>query len=171
MNCASCGTQHELLDPTFRRPDAVAVIPPEKRRGNVMETDDQCAIRARNATQQDRYFVRCTLAVALVDHGDDVLMWGIWAEVSEADAQVINARWDDPDQAAQPPFAARLANDVPGYPATVGLPVRLVLTGPTTRPALSFDGEHAHSFAVECGAGVTVQRAQEWLSRMGRRRA
>jgi len=167
MKCSSCGQEHDVLDPTFRRPDAVHQFPAAQRPGNVMEGDDLCAIRAQDASQVDRYFVRCTLAVPLLDHGDQTVHWGLWAEVDGLDSKRIYDLWDDPDQAAQPAIDARLANNIPGYPATIGLPLRLKMTGPRTRPALVFRAQALHPFAAECRAGVAIDRVFEWLARMG----
>lgn len=91
--------------------------------------------------------------------------WGLWAEISAADARVTLDRWSDPDQAAQPPFSGALANSVSVFPETIGLPLIVQLTGPTTRPALAFPASCDHPFAVECRRGVTVHRVHEWLSR------
>lgn len=167
MKCPKCGEQHDLLDPVFNRPDAIAVIPPKLRPGNVMESDDLCALRAQDATQDDRYFVRCTLAVPLVDHDGDVTHWGVWAEVNGPDSKLIYDLWDDPAQTEQPAMDAVLANNIPGYPPTIGLPLKLRMTGPKTRPSLVFAPDQSHPFALECRAGVTVHRVREWLARMG----
>jgi hypothetical protein len=151
----------------FKRPDAIAVIPAKRRAGNVIESDDLCALRAKKATQTDRYFVRCTLAVPLVDHDGAVTHWGVWAEVSGPDSNVIYDRWDDLAQAEQPAMDAVLANNIPGYPATIGLPLRLRMVSPTTRPSVALAPDQSHPFARECNAGVTIGRVKEWLGRMG----
>jgi hypothetical protein len=79
----------------------------------------------------------------------------------------VLALWDSPTQADEPPFPAILANHVPDYPETIGLSVYVKLTGPTTRPALAFDGASEHAFAVECRSGVSVHRVMAWLRAMG----
>jgi len=165
VKCPTCGEDHGLLEPTFRRPDAIAAVPSSLRATHVFESDDLCALRARDATQQDRYFVRCLLPVPVRDHEDT--RWGVWAEVSGPDSKTIYDAWDDPRQAERPAMDAQLANDIPGYPPTVGLPMRLRMSGPTTRPQLTFAADQSHPFALECRAGVTVHRVKEWLARMG----
>ena len=89
--------------------------------------------------------------------------WGIWAEVAESDFHQIVEKWSDPQQGELPPMEARLANGIPRYPETVGLPAMLQLTGPTTRPELTFDGSSIHPFVVECRHGVCTHRVMEWL--------
>ena len=74
-------------------------------------------------------------------------------------------RWDDPDQARQPPFAGVLANSVGDYPETVGLRGRVQLTGPSTPPDFTFDDDVDHAFAQEQRDGVFPERRLEWLMR------
>jgi hypothetical protein len=135
----------------------------------VFESDDLCALRAQDAAQQDRFFVRCTLPVSLLDHAGEITRWGVWAEVSGPDSKIIYDYWDDPAQPEQPAMEAQLANDIPGYPPTVGLRMRLRMRGTTTRPELVFAPDQSHPFALECRMGVTVQRVKEWLARIGAR--
>jgi len=164
MKCATCGEEHDLLEPTFRRPDAVVSLPAGERAARVKEGDDLCAIWAKADGEAHRYFVRCRLPVGLLD-ADGETAWGIWAEVGEADFRRIVDMWSDPNQASQPPMEAVLANRVVGYPETVGLPAKLRLTGPTTRPQLTFDRSSVHPFATECEHGVSSHRVMEWLQR------
>jgi hypothetical protein len=151
-----------LLEPVFRRPQAVVDHSPEFRARHVRENDDLCEIRARTPAERHRCFVRCTLEVPLLD-GDGPTHWGLWAEISQTDFQRIWDLWSDPKQSDEPPMKATIANRIPGYPETVGLPVSLRLTGPTTRPALSFESDSSHPFAVECLGGVCTHRVIEWL--------
>ena len=84
-------------------------------------------------------------------------------EVSAADFQTAWERWDDADQASQPPFPGVLANSVAGYPETVGLRGRVQLTGPSTPPDFTFDESVEHPFAQEQRDGVFPERRLEWL--------
>jgi hypothetical protein len=161
MRCATCGEDHDVLEPTFRRPDVIFAMTADEKQGRVFETDDVCALRGRDTP--DRFFVRGVLPVRLLD-GPGTTGWGIWAEVGEEEAATIYRHWSDPDQAALAPMAARLANRVPGYVDTRGLPLSLQLTGPTSRPSLSFTGDSIHPFVSECRAGVCVHRVMEWLT-------
>jgi hypothetical protein len=150
-----------MPDPVFRRPDAISALTSDEKRGRVLESNDRCALRGEGGAH--RYFVRGVLPVRLLD-GSGTAAWGLWAEVSETDATVIHDQWDAPDQSATPLMTARLANRVPGYPDTVGLPVSLQLTGPKSRPTLSFSRDSIHPFARECMAGVSARRVLAWLA-------
>jgi hypothetical protein len=150
-----------MPDPVFRRPDVISALTSDEKRGRVLESNDLCTLRGEAGP--DRYFVRAVLPVRLVD-GSGTAAWGLWAEVSETDLTVICDQWDAPDQSATPLMIATLANRVPGYPDTVGLPVSLQLTGPTSRPTLSFSRDSIHPFALECMAGVSAHRVLAWLA-------
>jgi hypothetical protein len=164
MKCAICEQEHELLEPFFSRPDVIFAMSAEEKNDRVMENDDICALHGEDGGA-DRYFIRCTLPVQLLD-APETSAWGLWAEVSEEDSVTIWNAWDDPEQNRIPPMRARVANRIPGYPDTIDLPVVLKLTGPTTRPQLSFTPDARHPFAAECVAGVCAHRVTEWLEAM-----
>jgi hypothetical protein len=161
MKCPTCGEEHELLEPSFSRPDVIAAISAEEKTDRVMENNDICALRGEGGGA-DRYLVRGRLSIQLLD-APGTSGWGLWAEVSEEDSVVIWNAWDDPEQNRIPPIEARLANRIPGYPDTIELPVLLRLAGPTSRPALSVTPDSLHLFARECLAGVCVHRVKDWL--------
>ncbi len=167
MKCSICGVEHDLLElePSFGRPDEVVSLPKEVREKRVKESDDLCAIWADVGSSDHRYFVRCVLKVDVHDLRRPIA-WGLWAEVAEQEFQKIVRRWSDPDQANEPAMEARIANHVPGYPETRGLPVSLRLTGSKTRPALSVEPYSVHPFVVECRDGVCSHRVVEWLESM-----
>jgi hypothetical protein len=141
----------------------VVSLSPEERASRVKEGDDLCVLRAVSPAQEQRCFVRCVLPVSLLD-ATDTTHWGLWAEVAATDYRQIVERWSDPRQSDLPAMQATIANRVPGYPETLGLPVTLRLTGPTTRPSLAFGADSIHPFALECNGGVCVHRVMEWLA-------
>jgi hypothetical protein len=166
VKCSQCGKEHELLEPSFRRPDAIVGMSPAQRQGRVEEGNDLCIIRGGNGNEVTRCFLRTVLRVEITD-GDDYTHWGLWVEVPEAQARRAWELWESPQQAEEPPFAGCVANHVQGYPETIGLPVQVQLTGPTTRPRASFDASVEHPFVVECRQGVTTHKVLEWLAGQG----
>jgi len=89
-------------------------------------------------------------------------MWGLWAEVSaDAFARIVEL-WSDPNQSDEPPLPGELANVIPSYRETLGLPLSVHLTGPTSRPRLRFTNGVSHAFVQECENGVDAHRAAEW---------
>lgn len=163
MKCATCGEEHDLLEPTFRRPDVVVALPDSERAARVKESDDLCIVKPADDGGGYRFFVRGVLKVPLLD-AEGESAWGLWAELSSDDCRTVYDKWTDPDQTQVPPMPALIANRVPGYPDTVGLPALLRLTGPTTRPELTLDAASVHPFALECRQGVCVHRVMEWLA-------
>ena len=157
--CSKCGVERELLDPAFRRPDAFVELDPRQKAEYAKADDDLCRITLPNT--EPRYFVRGTLPVEVAGH-PDVVWWGLWAEVFESALSRILELWSEAEQASEPPFLGTLANLVPSYPTTLGMPVSVHLTGPTSRPELRFGTETDHPFVRECQAGVERHRASEW---------
>ena len=90
--------------------------------------------------------------------------WGFWVQIDDRAYWRIVTLWDDPGQAAEPPFPCTIANDVPNYPGTRGLPGVIRLTGPDTRPSLTLAADCEHAFAVEARTGVAAERALVWRS-------
>jgi hypothetical protein len=165
VKCSVCAEEHDLdhLEPSFARPDDFVALDAEARQGRAQASNDLCRI-ADEEPPGVRCFVRAVLDVQVLDQGR-VMGWGLWAEVAEADFDEIVALWRDPDQDRHPPIRARVANRVPGYPTTIGMPVELRLTGPKTRPKLSVPPDVTHVFGVECRTGVTSHQVYEWLGR------
>jgi hypothetical protein len=163
MKCSTCDEDHEVLEPSFRRPDPVVGMPEGERGSRVKESDDLCAIWARAEGDHHRYFVRGILPIRLLDSPEGSA-WGLWVEVAEPDFHVVVEKWSDPQQADLPAMQASLANTVPGYPDMIGLPANVRLTGPNTRPEIAFDALSIHPFVVECRNGVCVHRVAEWLA-------
>jgi len=157
--CAKCGTEHELLDPTFRRPEAYVRLSAESRERHAKADDDVCRIALPAGPA--RYFVRGVLPVSVRDRPDGI-WWGLWAEIPEPAFRRILEIWSAPDQASEPPMQAALANVIPSYASTLGLPLSVRLTGPTSRPEFEFAPDAEHPFARECIAGVDAHRASEW---------
>jgi len=156
--CSQCGVAHAVLDPAFRRPEAYVQL--ERRaQQHAKANDDLCSIALPGTPP--RFFVRGTLAVRVANWPDGV-HWGLWAEISEPAFQHVLDTWSDPSASDEPPFVGTLANMIPSYPDTLGLPLVVRLTGPTTRPAFVFGEAAQHAFVDECRGGVTLHRVHEW---------
>lgn len=163
MRCKTCGEEHEwgTMEPSFERPDAYWAVPEAERPHRTLAGKSDCRIRDI-ADNERRYFLRVMLGIPIRGEGR-TCNWGIWAEVSASDFKTAWNRWDDADQAKEPPFPGVLANSVRGYPETLGLPGLLQLTGPTTPPGFKFADGIDHPFAREQLEGVFPERRLEWL--------
>jgi hypothetical protein len=162
--CSQCGVEHDIMDPTFARPEAYVRLGARNKAAHAQADDDLCAILVPDTAS--RFFVRGILAVH-VDGFPQGVRWGLWAEISQSALARVVERWDDPQQADEPPFSGLLANVVPTYPDTLGIPLVVRLTGPTTRPSFQFAPGVVHPFAEECLAGVSLHRVREWNSIFG----
>jgi hypothetical protein len=157
--CGICGKEHATVDPTFRRPEAFLRLDPAVREAHAKADDDLCSIQLPDSPS--RWFVRGVLPVAVVDRAED-LWWGLWAEISEEAFHRIIELWSDPEQAREAPFRGQLANLIPSYSDTLGLPLSVQLTGAKSRPRLRFESARNHPFVQECEAGVYAHQASEW---------
>jgi hypothetical protein len=165
VRCSTCGDEHDLdqIEPSFRRPDAYFAVPPEERQRRVNDSDEACLIASADG-QHLACFIRAILKVPITDERK-AIGWGLWVEVDDQAYWRVASVWDDPNQSAEPPFACTVANDIPGYPSTRGLPGVIQLTSPRLRPSLTPTPDSAHPFAVETRTGVRFERALEWRSR------
>ena len=167
LRCGCCNKLVKLGDgePFSRLPDAVFAVPKSERFQRVRDSADYCRIAKEDAWglgDNDRFFVRAVVPFEV--HGVETpFRWGVWVELSVQDFRRVSDLHDDPDQASTPAFAAKLANDLVGYDDTLDLPCSLQLTGLRTRPAVVFDEDVQHPFAVEQRAGVSPHRIGEWM--------
>jgi hypothetical protein len=162
MICQQCGQDHPIddLELAFRRPDVIAAMDPEEREQTVKEDNDLCAIK------WSKYFVRALLPLR-VSGRDEPYCIGIWVEVEQPTFSRVLELWSEPGQAGEEPFDARIANSIPILPHTLGLPVKLHLTGPTTRPR-AYLGAQEHPLALEQSQGITAHRAHEYSALFSR---
>jgi hypothetical protein len=154
--CSVCGTSHPLeeLELSFKLPDPVAALDDADRTQRCRGTEDVYVLDHR------RYFVRGLLSLPV--RGREMpYRLGMWAEVPQHSFERIWTLWDDPDQAEEPPLPGQLANSVPGLADSVGLSVRVWLSGPTTRPEFEVLPS-AHQLYSEQNEGICEHRAFEY---------
>jgi hypothetical protein len=164
VRCSKCGKEHDLehIEPSFRRPDVYLAVPTAERERRITESDDACMITSQGGKHL-ACFIRAVLYVPILGEGTTI-GWGLWVEVNHETYWRIGSLWDDPNQNAEPPFLCTLANDIPNYPRTVGLPGLIQLSGLRLRPVLTLAVDSDHPFAVEARKGVHFERALEWRS-------
>ncbi len=112
--CSVCGEYHDelMLDIRLGLPDDVFALSEDERERATEHGEDWCILR----TGAPRYFVRALLEIP-VPELETYFGYGLWAELDEAGFERIRALWDDPSGADEPPFAARLANELAPYRA------------------------------------------------------
>ena len=154
--CSSCGQTHrtDVLALSFRLPDPVLQVWPCRRRFRM--TSETIIL------DQTRYFIRGLLPLP-VRPGDRTYFIGAWAELSAEVFQRIMELWDNEAQSSAPVMPGELANALPFHQNTLGLRLRLQLTGPNTRPDFTL-APVEHTLFAEQALGIDEHRAHEYSS-------
>lgn len=156
MICSKCSEEHSLdeMELTFRRPDEVVKLSVDERARLVKENNDLCVIDGK------RFFIRALLpiSVRLREHPYCI---GLWVEISQTAFARIYDLWDSEAQIDEPPFAAKIANEIPILDGSFGLDAELRLTGPATRPDV-FLQVSSHQLYIEQAGGIDAHRAFEY---------
>jgi hypothetical protein len=165
IRCSQCGEEHDIftIEPRYARPDAFVRIPPEERDSRTHAGDDWCRLRDASS-QNQQWFLRVTLPFEVRGEGR-LLNWGVWVEVSETVYARVMQLWEDENQVSEPPLPAAMANELPGYPSTLGLQGTMRLQGRNTAPRFFLQPGLQHPLAAEQRSGVYPERALEWVSR------
>ncbi len=115
--CSFCSEEHDVshMEPSFALPDVVAAMGAvERDRLAVVTSKNVCSI----GTAQ-RGFFRVLLPIPV--EGEGPCNWGVWVEVyTYAQFLIVVGKWDD-EALLQEIFPAKLANDLPSYPDSLGL--------------------------------------------------
>lgn len=161
FRCARCGDEHDLsdLEPSYARPDALDRIPAEQRERLAFVRKDFCVIHGGD--DAPKHFVRVVLPISVTGRREPC-SWGLWAKVTAATYNEVRELWEDATQLARGPWPAALANDIDGYPSTIGLPGTLRFVDPTQIPHFAFEADVVHPLATEWREGVTEDRLLEW---------
>jgi hypothetical protein len=157
IRCSTCHEMHDLSDMQvgYERPDAWYAVRPDQREERWEMNRDLAAL------DDERFFIRGLVWIPV--HGEEPYAWGVWAAVDEEHFRGYEALFDRPHGEHQPPFPGRIANQLPGYPQTLGLAVTIRPASGTQRPAFVVD-DAAHPLAAEQRDGVHVERVLEFLS-------
>lgn len=175
VKCAQCGELHDLSDiePSLKRPDPLLDIPDDLRPSAAYESKDNCILfneESRSGIARllrrfrrggHRYFLRVLVPFS-VDGRQIHISWGMWIEVPYENYRRVRELWSDPDQHREPPFHAQLANNIWGYPPTLGLDGYVYLQSPHSIPKFLFSDSN-HPFVAEQRTGVTEARVLDWL--------
>lgn len=158
MICHQCGKEHSIdeMELSFRRPDDVVNLTTEERERMLKENNDLCNIAGK------RFFIRALLPL-MVEARDRAYNVGLWVEVEQSAYERVNELWVNPEQNMEPPFDALIGNSIPTLPETLGMSVKLQLTGSTSRPEV-FISPCTHPLYIEQSEGITEHRAHEYSS-------
>ena len=157
--CSTCSETHEGLptDHGWKLPDDVWVIPDGERSNKAKFNSDLCQLG-------NRFFIRCLLKLPFNEQ-PDYYGWGVWVEVAEPDFNRYVEIYEK-DGSADPPVPGTIANAMPGYPPTLGLPAVVQFQSSSSRPTVAVSASD-HPIAAEQSTGIDNRRYHEILVATG----
>ena len=162
FRCKSCGVWHDYFpsDWAFEVPDPWLRLTEDERERHGRLGTDYCIIDSK------QFFIRGCAFVPIIET-DRMFAWGLWVGVTERNYARIAEIGDAPGRENEPPFAARLANNLPSsvYPSTINLLCALQLSAVGLRPAITIRSDHP--LAIEQRRGITTQRVEELAHLLG----
>ena len=154
--CAVCGKTHAgPNEPGFQLPDEVWAIPEPERSTRAKFSADLCQLG-------DRYFVRSVLILPFTETNGD-FGWGVWVEVERHVFERYLSLFQV-DGSAEPPHSGTLANALPSYDATLGMPVLIQFGDRKQRPSVFFPASDQSKLALEQRHGIDAARYHEILA-------
>lgn len=158
--CAVCGQSHAdaPTDTAYTLPDAVWALPPEERARKAKWTTDLC-------NMGELYFIRCLLEIPFTDQ-PGYYGWGAWVQVEKQDFGTYLGFYCK-DGTDEPPIPGTLANELPTYGSTFGIPVFVRFRTSDQRPGIEFVADAVHPLAREARNGMSCGRFHEVLLARG----
>jgi hypothetical protein len=151
--CRQCGQYHDHLPLSYGF-SAPAYWSSE------LANESTCELQAEICIIHNEYFfVKGNIEIPVYSSGE-VLIYTIWATVSQADFSRTLELWQSPERAGMTPFVADLANQLAGYSNTIGLKVKVHSREVGLRPLLQVIPRN-HRLAQEQQAGINTLRVQE----------
>ncbi len=159
--CASCDAWHEGLPLSWHTegPAQLGAVPEDAWDERVTLTTDQCIL------EQDgtHFFMRGLLRIPV--HGrDDVLEFGVWASLSEANFERAGELWETQGREAEPPYSGWLSTAIPGYPDTMLLQVRMHTRPVGERPQVEVLAPEEHPLRIDQRDGISEARLMELVA-------
>ena len=149
--CNTCGDTHEGLptDLAWTLPDVVWSIPEADRTSLAKFDTDRCQLG-------DRFFIRCILKLPFREQSG-YYGWGVWVELPETSFYRYVELYDE-DGSSEPVVSGHIANEIPAYPSTLGLPVTVQFQDSTSRPTVNVPTTSNHALAAAQSRGIDNQQ-------------
>ena len=107
---------------------------------------------------RERFFVRALLELP-IEGEEGYFRYGSWIEVSPEDFEVLDELWPDEDAWRSRPFSGTLANELPPYAFTEGLPAQLRLREVRVLPHVELDETRPRARAGAAERDLSPSRA------------
>jgi len=116
---------------------------------------DMCSI---GAGKEREFFLRANVEFEVAGAGDP-LVFSAWVRLSPEDMIRLMQRWESPERNSDPAYLGVLANDLPGYPQTIGLEVE-IHTGEVGERSRAVVTPADHPLADQQWEGMTSGQVQ-----------
>ena len=127
----------------------------EEQMGGSTLDGDMCSI---GAGDEREFFLRANVELE-VTGAQDPLVFSAWVKLSPEDMARIVQRWELPERDSDPAYLGVLANDLPGYPQTIGLDVE-IHTGEVGKRSRAVITPADHPLADQQWEGMTPEQVQ-----------
>lgn len=159
FTCGVCGEVHEdLPNIGHDAPVYYYEVPEEERVKRCSLNSDLCII------DKEYFFIRAVLLVPIIGV-DQEFGWGVWSSLSEANFKRYQELWIAEDLSDDGPYLGWLSNELPFYPDTLKLKVRVHLQENGQRPLLELEPTD-HPLAVDQRNGLPWVRAVDMVQRL-----
>jgi hypothetical protein len=127
----------------------VWAIPAAERASRAKFDTDRCQLG-------DRFFIRCVVKLPFNEQ-PGYYGWGVWVELPESSFYRYDELYDE-DGSGEPVVSGQIANEIPAYPSTLGLPVTVQFQDSTSRPTVNVPATSNHPLAAQQSNGVDHQQ-------------
>jgi hypothetical protein len=156
FQCARCDEWHEGAPSlAFNLPDYCRPFSKEEFAKRVRYKEDMLVV------DDEHYFIRSCLSVP-IEGSRESFLWGLWTTVSRDNF----GKYLDTLESGEPngPYFSWLGNNIPGYPAVMGLKAQTVPRAGGERPAVVLE-ESDHPLSIDFHRGMPFERARALFER------
>ena len=142
----------------WKMPDAVWELLEDRRSRLARLTPDLCEF-------EGGFFIRAVLELPFSEQPGH-FAWDPWVELPEQHYRRYVELYHE-DASDEPMVPGVLANEIPAYPSTLGLPVLVRFRDRSSRPGVHVAETSHHALAAEQSRGIGNQRYHELLAATG----
>ncbi len=157
FKCKSCGGWHEGM-PTFgaRAPLFFYTIPARERSTRCVLTSDTCVV------DRQYFFILGGLDIPVIG-ASEPFVWNVWVALDQENYDKFMQYYHRTARSHIKPFPGFLSAELPLYPSTENLRVRVQLRDDGVRPYVELDASK-HPLAMEQRNGISADRVAEFYA-------